>query len=144
MADYTNVVINGSTYTASGTSDTYTSTTVTNGGQGEAVKDVMCGIGPQSGMAGVALRSSGGVAAIRELEELKSLSRANFDTAAMTLSTTDMILPISDEVQCYINSTGEWLGADGLSRTMGFSDKFTVYYDRAPELGGKVRIIVAH
>ena len=118
--------------------------TITNAGQGQAVKDVPCGYGYPSGvMGGVALRANGKVAAIRELEDIKNMGRSNFDSATMTFSTSSMVLPISEDVQCYIRSTGEWLGADGLSRTLGFSERFTVYYDRAPEDGGKVRVIVA-
>lgn len=118
--------------------------TVTNAGQGIAVKDVPCGYAlPEKGMAGIALRSNGRVASAIELKSVKNAARAAFDTASMTFSTNDMLLPIFDEVQCYLRATGEWLDADGLSRALGFSETFTVYYDRAPDQGGKVRIIVA-
>lgn len=117
---------------------------VTNAGQGQSVSSVPCGYALSDGrMVGVALRASGKVASVKTLESVKNAARSHFDAAAMTFTTSDMILPISDEVQCYLSSTGEWLSADELSRALGFSEKFTVYYDRAPEQGGKVRIIVA-
>ena len=117
--------------------------TVTNAGQGQAVKDVVCGYSFSSGtMGGVALRANGKIASIIALKSVRNAVRGNFDTSAMTFATNDMVLPLSDEVQCYIKATGEWLNADGLSRALGFSERFTVYYDRAPEDGGKVRVIV--
>lgn len=118
--------------------------TVTNAGQGQSVSGVPCGYALTArSMVGVALRSNGKVATVRTLESVKNAARAQFDTAAMTFTTNDKLLPISDEVQCCLKSTGEWLDADSLSRALGFSESFTVYYDRAPEQGGKVRIIVA-
>lgn len=118
--------------------------TVTNAGQGQSVSGVSTTYLLRSSyMGGVALRANGRVAAVIQLESIQKAGRANFDAAAMTFSTSDTLLPLSDEVQCYLRATGEWLDADGLSRALGFSESFTVYYDRAPENGGKVRIIVA-
>ena len=52
-------------------------------------------------------------------------------------------------MQIYSESTGGWyaLGDDGsveanLERALAFSNDMTVYYDRTPGEGGKVRVIV--
>ena len=65
------------------------------------------------------------------------------------LTTNSMVIPISDAVECYNKTTGDWFkpGEDGdhkaaLNLALAFSDDITVYYDRSPEEGGKVRIVV--
>ena len=53
-------------------------------------------------------------------------------------------------MECYNKATGQWYKAEGenghqeaLKQILAFSNSLTVYYDRAPEQGGKVRIVVA-
>ena len=89
------------------------------------------------------------MAAFMPLNEAKGIRRAQFDTDAMLLTTNSMVIPISDAVECYNKTTGAWyeLGKDGdhkaaLNLALAFSDDITVYYDRSPEEGGKVRIVV--
>ena len=89
------------------------------------------------------------MAAFMPLNEAKGIRRAQFDTDAMLLTTNSMVIPISDAVECYNKTTGDWFkpGEDGdhkatLNLALAFSDDITVYYDRSPEEGGKVRIVV--
>ena len=89
------------------------------------------------------------MAAFMPLNEAKGIRRAQFDTDAMLLTTNSMVIPISDKVECYNKTTGDWFkpGEDGdhkaaLNLALAFSDDITVYYDRSPEEGGKVRIVV--
>ena len=89
------------------------------------------------------------MAAFMPLNEATGIRRAQFDTDAMLLTTNSMVIPISDKVECYNKTTGDWFkpGEDGdhkaaLNLALAFSDDITVYYDRSPEEGGKVRIVV--
>ena len=82
----------------------------------------------------------------------KDVRSSDFDVDAMTVTTNTMILPISDRVMCYNETTKEWFSVgDGksdedyvkaLNLARAFSDSATIYYDKAPEQGGKVRLVV--
>lgn len=81
------------------------------------------------------------------LKELDGVRRSAFDMKAKTVTTTDMVLPISDNVVCYNKTTGKWFAEheeamDNLNEARAFSDNITIYYDRTPEEGGKVRMVV--
>lgn len=81
------------------------------------------------------------------LKELGGVHRSAFDMKAKTVTTTDMVLPISDNVVCYNKTTGKWFAEheeamDNLNEARAFSDNITIYYDRTPEDGGKVRMVV--
>lgn len=81
------------------------------------------------------------------LKELDGVRRSAFDMKAKTVTTTDMVLPISDNVVCYNKTTGKWFAEheeamDNLNEARAFSDNITIYYDRTPEDGGKVRMVV--
>ena len=80
------------------------------------------------------------------LKELDGVHRSAFDMKAKTVTTTDMVLPISDSVVCYNKTTKQWFTAedpmDALNQARAFSDNITIYYDRTPEDGGKVRMVV--
>ncbi|MEG2118809.1 MAG: S-layer homology domain-containing protein, partial [Pseudoflavonifractor sp.] len=89
-----------------------------------------------------------------ELKAVTKVSRAAFDmkdsTAAKqeqgrnapigTVNLTGMVLPISGDVVCYNKTTKRWFGS--LDEARAYSDSLTVYYDRAPQDGGKVRVVV--
>lgn len=47
--------------------------------------------------------------------------------------------PVSDEIQCYNETTKKWVTYEA---ARAFSDKADLYYDRAPDEGGKIRILV--
>lgn len=78
---------------------------------------------------------------------------SDFDMDAMTVTTPSMVIPISDRVMCYNNSTKEWFSVGegkndedyvkALNLARAFSDNVTIYYDKAPDQGGKVRLVVA-
>ena len=77
------------------------------------------------------------------------IRRSQIDTSTMVLTTNEMVLPISSQVQIYSEATGGWYtvskdasAKDNLERALAFSNDMTVYYDRTPGEGGKVRIIV--
>lgn len=80
------------------------------------------------------------------LNEVENVRRSAFDMKAKTVTTTDMVLPISDSVVCYNKTTKQWFTAenpmDALNQARAFSDNITIYYDRTPEDGGKVRMVV--
>lgn len=88
------------------------------------------------------------LAGFAALQSVTGLRRAQFDAEAMTLTTNSMILPISDQVQIYNEATKTWYTAkdgghpENLQQALAFSDDLSVYYDKTPETGGKVRIIV--
>lgn len=88
------------------------------------------------------------LAGFAALQSVTGLRRAQFDAEAMTLTTNSIILPISDQVQIYNEATKTWYTAkdgghpENLQQALAFSDDLSVYYDKTPETGGKVRIIV--
>lgn len=94
---------------------------------------------------GLAVNTSGKLAGSVALEQIRALTRIAFDTEKLTLTTTDHVFPISDQVQCYNKTTNQWYapGEDGLAATVAFSDSLTAYYDRLPQQGGKIRLVVA-
>jgi hypothetical protein len=81
------------------------------------------------------------------LTAVRGVSRSAFDLDAMTVTTTDMILPISKHVVCYNKDTDSWFAGDdpmaALELARAYSDTLTIYYDKAPDQGGKVRMVVA-
>lgn len=84
------------------------------------------------------------------LQSVKGVGRAQFDLDTMTLTTNSMIIPVAENVECYNKATDEWIKADGdqgnleaLKKILAFSNNLTVYYDRSPEEGGKIRVVVA-
>lgn len=89
--------------------------------------------------------ANGKLAGYVELTGLKAVRRSAFDVDAMTLTTTDNIYPIAEKVQCYNKTTDQWYtpGEEGLASAIAFSDTLTVYYDKAPDQGGKIRVVVA-
>ena len=57
-----------------------------------------------------------------------------------TVTTRDMVLPIAGNVICYNKTTKSWFTS--LDEARAYSDTLTIYYDRAPQEGGKVRLVV--
>ena len=57
-----------------------------------------------------------------------------------TVTTRDMVLPIAGNVLCYNKTTKSWFAS--LDEARAYSDTLTIYYDRAPQEGGKVRLVV--
>lgn len=108
---------------------------------------ITCGalsVGSQPG--GIAVTASGKLAAYVTLKSVSNLHRSTFDSDRETVSTTEAVYPVWEDVQCYNMTTGKWYtpGSDGLADALAFSDNLTIYYDRAPEDGGKVRLVVVY
>ncbi len=93
---------------------------------------------------GLAVTVGGEFAGYMELKSLKGVARSSFDVDEMTMTTTDHIYRIAKDVQCYNKTTRQWYapGKAGLAAVIGFSDTVSVYYDKAPQEGGKIRMIV--
>lgn len=108
---------------------------------------IACGTLPVNGKpGGIALTTSGKLASYVVLESLKNISRSAFDQKAGTVTAGGVVYPVWEDVQCYNTATGAWYtpGSDGLARALAFSDNLTVYYDRTPDQGGKIRLVVAN
>ena len=75
------------------------------------------------------------------------VSRSAFDLEAMTVTTSDLVIPISQHVVCWNKDTESWFAGDtplaALELARAYSDTLTIYYDKAPDQGGKVRMVVA-
>ncbi len=93
---------------------------------------------------GVAASGNGTLAGYVELKEIGNVSRTAFDVEEMRLTTTDHHFLISEKVQCFNKTTGKWLdaGKEGVKAAVAFADTMTVYYDKDPGEGGKIRMIV--
>lgn len=78
------------------------------------------------------------------LNALTHVSRSAFDSEEMTVTVAGVSYPISSQVQCYNRTTKTWFksGEEGMEAARAYSDDLTLYYDRAPEEGGKIRMIV--
>lgn len=133
---------------------TYDSVKIRNsGGEQEFVTYYIDGL--KNGiMGGVApsLDKLGGqtkVGGFMPLQEVKGVQRSQFDLNTMTLTTNFMAIPVATNVECYNKATGEWYqvqngdGKEALKLALAFSNNLTVYYDRSPEEGGKIRVVVA-
>ena len=80
------------------------------------------------------------------LKEVKNVRRSAFDMESKTLNLPDMMLPISEKVVCYNKANKLWFTAedpmDALNQARAYAETMTIYYDKAPEDGGKVRMVV--
>lgn len=91
-------------------------------------------------------------AASMALKSVEKVSPANFNMNTMLFFSGSIQLPISDDVQCYNAQTKTWFGAGAedttvmgnLNACLSYSSNLTVYYDRDPGQGGKVRVVVAN
>ncbi|MPM55698.1 hypothetical protein SDC9_102495 [bioreactor metagenome] len=95
---------------------------------------------------GMAVTGSGKVASYLTLKSAVGLKRTAFDLAKNTVITANDQYPVWEKVQCYNSTTGSWYpyGYTGLAQALAFSDNITVYFDRAPQEGGKIRMVVVY
>lgn len=93
---------------------------------------------------GIAYTTSGKAASVVTLQSLSHVSRTAFDVENMTVTVAGVSYPISKEVQCYNKTTKTWFapGKEGMNAARAYSDDLTLYYDRDPAEGGKIRMIV--
>lgn len=77
------------------------------------------------------------------LTRVTKISRSDFKTVGddTTVTINGVVYPVADDVQCYNGAAGEWF--ETLDDARRFSSLLTVYYDRDPAKGGKIRIVVA-
>lgn len=102
-----------------------------------------------AGQEGEYSRSAGSVA-LKSVPNKVTPSNFNLNTGIFFSGSIQ--LPISDEVQCYNAQTKTWFGAgsetatamDNLRACLAYSSNLTVWYDRDPGQGGKVRVVVAN
>lgn len=84
------------------------------------------------------------------LRAVENVSLANFNLQTNRFFSGSLELPIAKDVQCYNAQTKTWFGnadttpEEDLAACLAYSNNLTVYYDRDPNQGGKVRIIVAN
>ena len=93
-------------------------------------------------LGGIVLSADGTrVESIVKLTEASGIRRTAFYTiGGNTFVTVEgKEIPVAGDVQCYNKTTGRWF--DSLAEARSFSSGLTVYYDRPPEDGGKVRVI---
>lgn len=84
------------------------------------------------------------IASYIKLDSISGVARSEFNLDDMVVATASATLPIWEDVQCYNQVTGRWYapGKEGLNQARAFSDSLTIYFDRSPEEGGKVRMVV--
>lgn len=119
--------------------------TIRNSGKFNTVGTLYTSDEYKDGAAGGLVASRDGtVAAAVYLKALKEVSRHDFFTKdGVTYITVDKVTyPVSAEVECYNKPAKVWF--DSLTEARAFSDNLTLYYDRAPEEGGKIRMVVAN
>ncbi len=77
------------------------------------------------------------------LTAVQNVSRLSFDMDAKTVTIGTMVFPISEEVRSYNRATGYWYdsGLDGLEEARAYAQTLTVYYDKTPDQGGKIRLV---
>jgi len=100
--------------------------------------------------AGIAFTADGSkFAGSVSLTQLTGVRRSDFDMNAETVTVGGLTFPISPAVECYNKTAKVWFGGeettmvDTVNQIRSFSDNLTVYYDKAPDRGGKIRLIVA-
>ncbi len=80
------------------------------------------------------------------LQKADGAVRAGYDPDTHTLKVGDKVFPISQQVWCYNKTTGYWFeGETGYERfelARAYAEEMTVYYDKSPDQGGKIRLVV--
>ncbi len=87
---------------------------------------------------GIAVTAAGKVAGTVTLTKATDVARADF-VGSDTVKAGGYLLTISGDVQVYNETTGQWMT---LEAAKAYTDAFTVYYDKTPATGGKVRVII--
>lgn len=129
------------------------SITVKNGAQPQGGTELITGSADlrTDDAVGIAasLETQGGqqkLAASISLQSASGIRRAAYDPDSHMLKVGDSLYPVSQKVWCYNKTTGHWFEADtGYERfelARAYSDDLTVYYDKSPEQGGKIRLVV--
>lgn len=125
---------------------------VQNGGDQEGKNSLVCGMTFRyNDPIGIAasietLDGSHKLAGSVTLQQAKGVARAGYDPDAHTLKVGDQVFPISQEVWCYNRTTGYWFeaktGYERFELARAYAEEMTVYYDKSPDQGGKIRLVV--
>ncbi len=78
------------------------------------------------------------IAAWEELHKLDNVSNAAW-TGKESVTIQGTLYPVAEDVACYNSTTEKWVT---LSAAKAFADTATLYYDKDPAKGGKIRIVV--
>lgn len=83
---------------------------------------------------------------VTNLQSASGVARGAYDPENHTLKVGEQVFPISQMVWCYNKTTGYWFEADtGYERfelARAYAPEMTVYYDKSPQQGGKIRMVV--
>ncbi len=134
----------------SGSMEAYNPAAVLTNSAGRSEK-YLCAISSSTDRyVGIALTpSSSGyerVSNIRRLRTLEDLDSGDFflQDGAWYVEAKGNEYRVSDQVEIHLSDADMWLsGADGLASVLADGYELTLYYDRAPDQGGQIRIIVA-
>lgn len=87
-----------------------------------------------------------GLVTLTKVTDVKS---ADFDMDAQLVTVKGDVFPVSDFVECYNSVSKTWFSVpeggdamDALNAARAFSETLTVYYDKDPGEGGKIRLVV--
>ena len=111
---------------------------------GEGTKTAVGAVNvPGTGWGGIAFSGDG----TKAMATVPLKMKANVHRSAFTerdgktyVTLGNQELRVSDKVQCYNSTTGQWL--EDLETARAFAERLTVYYDRNANEGGKVRVVV--
>lgn len=92
---------------------------------------------------GMAKAANDRVGATVTLTAVNNVPRSAFDSQNMTVTVNGVTYPVSENVECCNRATNVWFGsgAEGLNAARAYADTLTIYYDKAPSQGGKVRLV---
>lgn len=137
----------GSVYSGGGGLSTSNPTVIVKNGNGERqVIAAMDALGKENSFAGIAFGTSSldGVSRLGgsvTLQSQKSVRRTAFTETSVTVNGTVYPLAANIDDCCYNAKSKTWF--DSLDKALAYANTLTVYYDRSPAQGGKVRLVVA-
>lgn len=106
---------------------------------------LICGQAFENGTpGGIIGNAEGKLAARADLTGVKGIQRSAFVTDAagnVTVVAGGYTFRVMANAPCYLKATDSW---GNLTRAREFSDNLTVYYDKTPDKGGKIRLVVAN
>lgn len=87
---------------------------------------------------GIAGTGEGHLAALVTLTKAANITRSDLNgLESIIVNGTE--IPVSDDVQVYNETSDSWIT---LEKARAWSETFTVYYDRTPSTGAKIRLVV--
>ncbi len=94
--------------------------------------------------AGIVGKNDGRLAGYVNLNKLTGVGRYDFEKdedGNYYVIIDDEAVYVWDGVQVYIDETDAWTTLD---KARSYSDNLTVYYDKDPGEGGKIRVVIAY